>query len=76
MANAVAFFRPYVQHAVAVLRCDRRGGESQIEKYAAIFQQHSSRLVIEESLQLLCELLWCGTVYHPIRSRSDVMWAV
>ncbi len=62
-----------MQHAVAMLRGYGGGGESQIEKNAAIFQQHSSRLVIEKSLQLLCELLRSGAVYHPIRSRSEVM---
>ena len=64
-----------MQHAMTML-CSHGGcGESQIEKDAAIFQQHSSGLVIKKSLQLLRELLRCGAVYHPIRSRSDVMWA-
>ena len=71
MANAVGSSRRRHEHTVAVLR-----GEEAVEvadqEDAAIFQQHSSRLVAKKSLQLLCESVWCGSVYHPIRSRSDV----
>ena len=51
-------------------------GQSQIEQDAAVFQQYGGGLVIQKSLQLQCKLVWVGLVYHPIRSRNAVIWAV